>query len=44
MSLDKPNQDLRRDLEGLASGLKWSAVELTRIAERFSLTENETGA
>jgi len=34
MPLTKPNQDLRRDLQGLASDLKWSAVDLARIAER----------
>lgn len=34
MPLNKPNQDLRRDLQGLASDLKWSAVDLARIAER----------
>lgn len=34
MTLTKPNQDLRRDLQGLASDLKWSAVELMRIAVR----------
>lgn len=32
MPLTKPNQELRRDLQGLASDLKWSAVELIRIA------------
>lgn len=36
MSLTKPNQELHRDLQGLASDLKWSAVELMRIAERLS--------
>ncbi|KRP59054.1 hypothetical protein [Pseudomonas trivialis] len=36
MSLTKPNQDLKRDLQGVASDLKWSAVELMRIAERLS--------
>ncbi len=28
MSLTKPNQELKRDLQGVASDLKWSAVEL----------------
>lgn len=37
MGLNKPNQDLKRDLQGIASDLKWSAVELMRIAERLSL-------
>ena len=41
MPLNKPSQDLKRDLQGIASDLKWSAVELKRIAERFSWTEHE---
>lgn len=44
MPLTKPNQDLRRDLQGLASDLKWSAVELLRIAERLSLAGNDADA
>lgn len=44
MSLTKPNQELRRDLKGIASGLKWSAVELMRIAERLSESGNEHDA
>lgn len=44
MPLTKPNQDLKRDLQGVASDLKWSAVELMRIAERLSLAGNETHA
>lgn len=44
MTLDKPNQDLRRDLQGLASDLKWSAVELMRIADRLSQAGNEHDA
>ncbi|QHD05507.1 hypothetical protein [Pseudomonas sp. R76] len=44
MSLTKPNQDLKRDLQGIASDLKWSAVELMRIAERLSLAGNEEDA
>lgn len=41
MTLDKPNQDLRRDLQGLASDLKWSSVELMRIGDRLSQAGNE---
>lgn len=41
MTLTKPNQDLKRDLQGVASDLKWSAVELVRIADRLSLAGNE---
>lgn len=44
MSLAKPNRDLKRDLQGVASDLKWSAVELMRIAERLSLAGNEADA
>ncbi|CAN7503783.1 hypothetical protein LJR277_003364 [Pseudomonas sp. LjRoot277] len=44
MALTKPNQQLRRDLQGIASDLKWSAVELKRIAERLTLAGNEIDA
>ncbi|MBD1602286.1 hypothetical protein [Pseudomonas typographi] len=44
MPLTKPNQALRRELQGTASDLKWSAVDLMRIAERLSLAGNETDA
>ena len=44
MPLTKPNQDIKRDLQGIASDLKWSAVELMRIAERLSLAGNEADA
>lgn len=44
MVLTKPNQELKRDLQGVASDLKWSAVELLRIAERLSLAGNEADA
>jgi hypothetical protein len=44
MSLTKPNQELKRDLQGIASDLKWSAVEMMRIAERLSLAGNEADA
>lgn len=44
MPLTKPNQQLRRDLQGIASDLKWSAVELMRVAERLSLARNEADA
>ena len=35
---------LRRDLQGIASDLKWSVVELVRIAERLSAAGNEADA
>lgn len=44
MPLTKPNQELHRDLQGLASDLKWSAVELMRIAVRLSDAGNEADA
>jgi hypothetical protein len=39
MPLTKHNQELKRDLQGIASDLKWSAVELMRIAERLGLAD-----
>ena len=44
MGPNKLEQDLKRDLQGVASDLKWSAVELLRIAERLSLAGNEADA
>ena len=44
MPLTKPSQELRRDLQGLASDLKWSAVELMRKAVRLSEAGNEHDA
>ncbi|WP_454870091.1 hypothetical protein [Pseudomonas lini] len=44
MELSKPRQGLKRDLQGIASDLKWSAVELMRIAERLSSAGNEPDA
>lgn len=44
MPRTKPSQDLKRDLQGIASDLKWSAVELMRIAERLSQAGNEADA
>lgn len=44
MGLNKSEQDLKRDLQGVASDLKWSAVELMRVAERLSLAGNEADA
>ncbi|MEE4634446.1 hypothetical protein V2K98_13060 [Pseudomonas alliivorans] len=43
MGLTKPNQQLARDLQGLAADFKWSAVVM-RIAERLSLVGNEADA
>lgn len=44
MELSKPEQDMKRDLQGIASDLKWSAVELTNIAARLRLDGNELDA
>ena len=44
MHLTQPNQDLKRNLQGIASDLKWSAVELKRIAERLSQSRHEAHA
>ncbi len=44
MSLTEANQDLRRNLRSVASNLKWSAVELTRIAARLRTGGNEPDA
>ena len=44
MGFNKPEQDLKRDLQGVASDLKWSAVELLRVAERLSQAGNEADA
>ncbi|VVP56828.1 hypothetical protein [Pseudomonas fluorescens] len=44
MTLKTPEQELKRDLQGVASDLKWSAVELMRIAERASQAGNEADA
>lgn len=42
--MNNSNQNLRRDLQGLAADLKWSAVELVRIAERLSQAGNDPDA
>ena len=44
MPFIKPSQDLKRYLQGIASDLKWSAVELKRIAERLSQSGHEADA
>ncbi len=44
MPLTKPNLVLKRDLQGIASDLKWFAVELKRIAERLSQSRHEADA
>ena len=44
MPLTKPSQDLKRYLQGIASDLKWSAVDLGRITDRLSQSGNEADA
>jgi hypothetical protein len=44
MWLNESENELRRDLQGLASDLRWSAVELLRIAEQLRLTGNDVDA
>ena len=44
MWLNEDENELRRDLQGLASDLRWSAVELLRIAEQLRLAGNDVDA
>lgn len=44
MSLNKPELGLKRDLLGVASDLKWSAVELSQIAKRLENSGNQADA
>jgi hypothetical protein len=44
MSLGKTEQDLKRDLEGIALDLKWSVVELKGIAHRLEESGNQPHA
>ncbi|WP_419709808.1 hypothetical protein [Pseudomonas sp. NFX224] len=44
MWLNESEQELRRGLIGLASDLRWSAVELLRISEQLRLTGNDVDA
>lgn len=44
MWLNESEQELRRDLQGVASDLRWSAVELLRIAEQLRQTGNDADA
>ena len=39
MPLAEPNQNLKRDLQGIASDLNWSALEVMRIVERHADVE-----
>ena len=44
MWLNESENELRRDLQSVASDLRWSAVELLRIAEQLRLAGNEVDA
>jgi hypothetical protein len=44
MWLNESEQELRRDLQKLASDLRWSAVELLRVAEQLRLAGNDIDA
>jgi hypothetical protein len=44
MWLNEFEQNLRRDLQDVASDLRWSTVELTQIAERLNEAGNEADA
>jgi hypothetical protein len=44
MLLNEFEQELRRDLQSVASDLRWSAVELLRLAEQFRQAGNEVDA
>lgn len=44
MPLTKPNQDLRRDLSEAAALLKWSGVDLMKMAIRLSEAGLESDA
>lgn len=44
MGLNKPTQELRRDLKGIVHLLKWSAVDLMQLAVRLSEAGLETEA
>jgi hypothetical protein len=44
MWLNESEQELRRDLQGLASDLRWSAVELLRIEQQLRLLGNDVDA
>lgn len=44
MELSLEDQQLKRQLSGIGADLKWSAVELARIALRLSQSGNEPDA
>ncbi|KAB0495639.1 hypothetical protein [Pseudomonas vancouverensis] len=44
MWLNEFEQELRRDLQGLASDLRWSVVELRRLEQQLRQAGNEVDA
>lgn len=44
MWLNESENELRRDLQGIASDLRWSAVELLRLAEQLRQAGNDVDA
>ncbi|MBK5417514.1 hypothetical protein [Pseudomonas sp. TH31] len=44
MRLNEFEQELQRDLQSVESNLRWSAVELLRLAEQFRQVGNEVDA
>ncbi|MET0948248.1 MAG: hypothetical protein ABWY17_07240 [Pseudomonas sp.] len=44
MWLNESENELRRDLQSVASDLRWSAVELLRIAEQLRLAGTDVDA
>ena len=44
MWLNESENELRRDLQSVASDLRWSAVELVRLADRLRQAGNDVDA
>lgn len=44
MWLNESENELRRDLQSVASDLRWSAVELLRLADQLRLAGNDVDA
>lgn len=44
MRLNQDEHELQRDLQSVASDLRWSAVELKRIADQLRKSGNEADA
>lgn len=44
MNIGSTNEQLRRDLTGIASDLKWSIVELANIAQRLEQSTHKSDA